>query len=341
MKIPSIALLMFAGSSWSSCPIVQSPRASSTLGQEQKAPKQSSVLAARLQLEDGTVAGKAWVLLESKDNLMGFPVHSQASRTDPESGLVRFENVLPGKYTLVGRWQADHEEPSSESLMRPSAAALPPSTPVWWGFRDEIVPTDSEYRLTLVGGIKQRFLVRTATDDRVDEVFVRLALKREKGYSSPLKMADGMLTIVRYVQASDDGFELNGLAPGAWTFVLTIPGYGRTGEVSLTVPHDDVNRVTVPKFITVSGKVRTTEGMQVSDVWVGIRYDPTYLHIVEDTQTATSSDRNGRFTIKNVRPGHVKLRASAERGRYLFETDLVLESGKNLADVWIDLVRAK
>ena len=91
----------------------------------------------------------------------------------------------------------------------------------------------------------------------------------------------------------------------------------------------------------MSGLVRAPEGVSVSNVWVGVRYEPTYLLIPEDGQSATYTDKAGAFTIHNVRPGRVTLRASAGHEDYQFDTELILESGKDMKDIRIELTATK
>lgn len=341
VKIHSSAALC-AALAWAHCSIVpSSTKTSSSTLQQPDLQQSPSLLEATLLLEDGSAAGRAWVLLDSSVASNGVPLISRVKQADAETGLVRFERVPAGTYTLMARWQRDREDLASESLMRPSAGALPPTTRIWWGFRGGLSPTNAAHTVTMAEGSSQRFLVGSGSGDHVDEVFVRLALKTAKGFSFPRKKAEAMLTIVRYAQSVREGFELQGLVTGEWTCVLAIPSYGRTKEFSVVVPQEDVIEMTVPRFISVAGEVRCPKGVQVSDVVLTLRYEPTYLSIVEDTQTSATSASDGKFTIKNVRPGRARLEASAERGKYRFEADLDLESGKSVTGLLVDLALAK
>jgi hypothetical protein len=310
--------------------------------QDQSPSNVNNVVLCHLRLPDKSLPVGARVMLISTKSMLGMPTYMTEVIVGASDGIGRFERTPPGQYDLVARWEprasARPPKPEPNGKFTPSPAA----DAVWWGFCPNISPGPDDHEIVLAQGEKQTILVKCETEVPVKKVRAVLALKSCVGLTPMnLRFPPPTLALVREATTKDGHLVLDGLAPGKWACVLSIPDYGRTGEFSLEVPAKDESEVVVPRFISIAGQVHAPEGVAVSHVWVGLEYEPTFTLIPEDGQVATTTDDSGAFLISHARPGRVKLKASAEQEHYMFEADLVLASGKDLEGIQINLAKRK
>jgi hypothetical protein len=306
--------------------------------------KASRVVSAHLLFEDHTIPAGARILLVSTKHLLGSPRYAAEVGADPSTGHLEFDHVPEGKYTLVARWEPKKNRHREDAGSSPSSETIPATDPVSWGFCWDVTPGSEDHEIILSPGSRQSILVKTETGEPGEDVRAVLALRASKSFvSAPGVLAEPTLTLERHIKAKDGHLVLDGLAPGEWTCVFSISGYGRTAELSLEVPATTEQEIVVPRFLSVAGEVHAPEGVSVAKVWVGLEYDPTYAFVPADGQVATSTDESGRFTISDARPGSVKLKAQAELNHtvYMGYSEMVLEPGKDLKDVRIDVTKSK
>jgi hypothetical protein len=310
--------------------------------QEPSRPEPPTSVSAHILLDDRTIPTGASILLFSPKQLMGLPVFAAEVGADSSTGGLRFEHVPKGKYTIVARWEPKKKRHHGSADSDSGSEAVPATDPVWWGFCADVTPGSMDHEIVLSRGSRQPIFVKTETGEPVEEIRAVLALRAATSFvATPGAIAMRTLTLERHAKTKDGHLVLDGLVPGEWTCVLSVPEYGRTAELSLEVPTDAEREIVVPRFLSVTGEVHAPEGVSVAKVWVGLEYDRTYVLVPEDGQVATYTDESGHFVISKARPAHVTLRASADFEHYMSTTEFVLEPGKDLKDVRIDLTKAK
>jgi hypothetical protein len=137
------------------------------------------------------------------------------------------------------------------------------------------------------------------------------------------------LTTMLTVRSSGDGrFAVSGLPPGRHRLEARAPGFApETFEATAVRGDADAGDVRLSRGLTVRGVVRGPDGRPVPDAVVRVELGPQPVP-VESPETRSGSD--GRFTLPGLRPGAVRLVASAEglgRGTASAETgvdDVVL-----------------
>jgi hypothetical protein len=281
----------------------------------------------RVQLPDGSLPNVASGQLLSEAHHFGLPAFSCQAPIGEEPGLLRFDNIPDGKYWLIVR---------SQELTRHGQ-----DPPIFWGFREDVSVNDKDIALVLTPGIKQEFLVKTSEGPWSGTVGVRCALRAGSGFSAPISRANQIVTIMRSEVGVEGRLLIDGLLPGEWTCVLAIPSYGRTGEITLTIPGEDPIEVVVPKFASLSGIVRAPEAISVHTAWVGVYYADTYLQVFEDSQVAGYTDKEGAFSITGVRPGHIKLQARTRGGGFRYAAEMDIKPGQEVKDLVLELVPRK
>jgi hypothetical protein len=311
-------------------------------GQSPLGTKPCDSVSVRLLFEDGQPAGGAFVSLISTELLLGLPLSGQGKASDATTGRVEFEGLRSGHYTLVARWKPKRGSPQSKADRRGENADLPRTDPLWWGIRGDVSPAAEEVEIMLVRGAEQVVSVKTTEDESVARVHVRLALKASNSFvpahDSPLPPP---VMLDCWLETKAGRFVLDGLVPGEWEYVFAARDYGRTEILSSSLPNEGVLQVSVPRFLTVAGEVHVPEGVSPAEVWVGIRYEDTRSWMSEDGQVATSTDVDGRFVITSARPGRATLRAESTGPRCLAELPIVIQPGKDLAQLRVELKPAK
>jgi hypothetical protein len=309
--------------------------------------KNAYSIVAHVVRDDGSIAEGARVLLMSHEAMLGFPMLASERLPDASTGRVLFEHVAPTGYTVIARWeQPVRLLPHEHAKVTPNAGDLPTTPPVWWGFLNDVKPGTTVHEIMLAPGAKQEFRVTNSNGDLVSQVQIRAALRSSDGFmANANSVAFPTITLDRRITANDGRFALDGLAPGEWVCVLAAANYGRTEPFTLAVPSRGIREILVPKFLSISGEIHAPEGMSNAKVWVGVSYPDSYVLVSEDGQVAANLDSAGKFEIRNVRPGRARLRAeSVDADRRVCkskEIEIILEPGKDLHGVQLDLVAVK
>jgi hypothetical protein len=310
------------------------------LGEARQAQSAADSISVRVTLPDGHPAAQARVLLSSDAQLIGIPMWAAELLTD-DAGLARFDHVKRGSYSLVVRLEPTHK--LADTKTEPSKSDdIPCTPPVWWAFTKAASPASREIAMVLSAGVKQALRVKTASGVPIDELQIRLTLIRGETFTvTSGTRAVPTVLLDRRVRPSDGRLVVDGLVPGEWACVLSDAKYGRTTELSLLVPAGKETEFIIPRFISISGEVRAPDGAASVGTWVGLKYPPGHLFIFEDGQVAAFTDKNGKFVISNARPGTATLKAEAIKNGGTAERELLLDTDKDVAEVRLELQRAK
>ncbi|MCP3099321.1 carboxypeptidase regulatory-like domain-containing protein [Myxococcus sp. K15C18031901] len=140
--------------------------------------------------------------------------------------------------------------------------------------------------------------------------------------SAPVTLLEGTLQAPGRQVASTDsgstGFQLGGLLPGSYVLQVSLPNASSpTDTQQVPIQLHGTETVTTNLELpaeartSLSGVVLTEEGPPLSDVQV--------LAYSQDTQGGATTDEQGRFTIKDMRPGTTRFHVQA--GPYTLVSD--------------------
>ncbi len=129
----------------------------------------------------------------------------------------------------------------------------------------------------------------------------------------------------RAVTNADGDFEVPDMAPGRVRIVATHSAWATAEKVVEVKPDSqrraDVGAIDLPESGTVEGTVIDPQDQPIAGARVGFGVVPTYLPLGPLPPGVTSTDKEGRFVLKNVPEGDVDIEAYS------------LEMGRNAVDV--------
>jgi hypothetical protein len=294
---------------------------------------------------NGTPAAAAWVSVSQErelDGLMFNFADAKSEKTDAE-GRFRVTGLEPSVCQVRATAKSFRPEDLAKAKERAADGReykLRARGPSYKTRLDDIQPGSSGLVLVLSEGDS---LSGRVVDDQ-GQGLTRFLVTAEplQGPGSDLEEEDA---VNRIVVSLDGSFTVDGLQDGQWQVSAKAKGHEPTQEVLVTSPGAGSIELVARRFGEVAGVVRSPGGEPVSGARVfveslaeGEEFQPE--KVSRSWGENATSDQDGRFTARDVRPGRTRLSATAEGFGSSQGVLLQVAPGSELEGVALQLRRA-